>query len=164
MVKVMVDVREVMVKVMVDVRGPLQELSLGRLTLNRRAHRWQVRPTTGGHASPRPPTSAAAAAAALLLGRAAAAAATVLLRVVQGGGPGPERELTGAAAILLRSSAARSSLITILLLQPVFFLRPWARRKLKTGTGNRDDGQWDTRVRQWRCLVEAKEHGTGLTF
>jgi len=34
-------VREVMVKVMVDVRGPLQELSLGRLTLNRRAHRWQ---------------------------------------------------------------------------------------------------------------------------
>ena len=36
-------VREVMVKVMVDfgVRGPLQELALGRLTLNRRAHRWQ---------------------------------------------------------------------------------------------------------------------------
>jgi hypothetical protein len=65
----------------------------------------------------------------------------VLLRVVQGGGPGPERELTGAAAILLRASAARSSLITILLLQPGFFLRPWARRKLKTGTGNRDDGQ-----------------------
>jgi hypothetical protein len=32
-----------MVKVMVDfgVRGPLQELALGRLTLNRRAHRWQ---------------------------------------------------------------------------------------------------------------------------
>ena len=52
-------VREVMVKVIwVDfgVRGPLQELALGRLTLNRRAHRWQVRPTTGGHASPRPPT------------------------------------------------------------------------------------------------------------
>merc|ERR1719331_3738836 len=89
----------------------------------RRAHRWQgVRPTTGGHASPRPPTS------------------TVLLTVVQGGGPGPERELTGTAAILLRSSATRSSLITILLLQPVFFLRPWARRKLKTGTGN-GDGQ-----------------------
>jgi len=101
------------------VRGPLQELTLGRLTLNRRAHK--------------------CAAAALLLCRAAA---TVLLRVVlSGGGPGPERELTGAAAILLRSSAARSSLITILLLQPVFFLRPWARRKLKTGTGNRDDGQ-----------------------
>ena len=39
------------------VRGPLQELTLGRLTLNRRAHRWQVKPTTGGHASPRPPTN-----------------------------------------------------------------------------------------------------------
>jgi len=38
------------------VRGPLQELALGRLTLNRRAHRWQAKPTTGGHASPRPPT------------------------------------------------------------------------------------------------------------
>merc|ERR1719220_1761158 len=55
-------------------------------------------------------------------------------RLALGGGPGPGWELTGAAAFLLRSSATRSSLITILLLQPVFFLRPWARRKLKTGT------------------------------
>merc|ERR1719350_1601004 len=57
---------------MVDfgVRGPLQELALGRLTLNRRAHRWQ------DHRWPRLPTSAAAAAALLLC---RAAAATVLL-------------------------------------------------------------------------------------
>jgi len=111
----------------------LQELALGRLTLaacppmaGETHHRWP-RLATPAH------KYCAAAAAALLLCRAAAA--IVLLSFVQGGGPGPERELTGTAAILLRTSATRSSLITILLLQPVFFLRPWARRKLKTGTG-----------------------------
>jgi hypothetical protein len=108
--------------------------------------------TTGGHASPRPPTcyvllllpmskSAALQKRQLLL--------LQLQEVLCGGGPGPGRELTGAAAFLLRSSATRSSLITILLLQPVFFLRPWARRKLKTGTGTVVIGQ-----RQWRCLAE----------
>merc|ERR1719216_323278 len=61
-----------------------------------------------------------------------------MVKVMVDGVRGPLRELTRPAAILLRSSAARSSLITILLLQPVFSLRPWARRKLKTGTGNRD--------------------------
>ena len=42
---------------------------------------------------------------------------------------------TGAHPVFqpsLLSSAARSSLITVLLLQPVFFLRPWTRRDLIT--------------------------------
>ena len=77
------------------------------------------------------------------------------LQVLCGGGPGPGRELTGAAAFLLRSSATRSSLITILLLQPVFFLRPWARRKLKTGTGTVVIGQ-RLSGDAWR---RTKEHG-----
>jgi hypothetical protein len=46
-----------MVKVMVDLRGPLQELALGRLTLAACPPMAGARPTTGGHASPRPPTS-----------------------------------------------------------------------------------------------------------
>merc|ERR1719216_674471 len=47
-----------MVKVMVDgVRGPLQELTLGRLTLVACPPMAGARPTTGGHASPRPPTN-----------------------------------------------------------------------------------------------------------
>jgi hypothetical protein len=113
--------------------------------------------TTGGHASPRPPTcyvllllpmskSAGLQKRQLLL---------LQLQVLCGGGPGPGRELTGTAAILLRSSATRSSLITILLLQPVFFLRPWARRKLKTGTGTVVIGQ-----RQWRCLIGGEPKNT----
>merc|ERR1719310_2322823 len=77
------------------------------------------------------------------------------LQVLCGGGPGPGRELTGAATFLLRSSATRSSLITILLLQPVFFLRPWARRKLKTGTGTVVIGQ-RLSGDAWR---RTKEHG-----
>jgi len=113
--------------------------------------------TTGGHASPRPPTcyvllllpmskSAGLQKRQLLL---------LQLQVLCGGGPGPGRELTGAAAFLLRSSATRSSLITILLLQPVFFLRPWARRKLKTGTGTVVIGQRHSGD-AWR---RTKEHG-----
>jgi len=46
-------------------------------------------------------------------------------------------------------------LITILLLQPVFFLRPWARRKLKTGTGTVVIGQ-RLSGDAWR---RTKEHG-----
>ena len=66
---------------------------------------------------------------------------------------GPAQELTQPCKLL--SSAARSSLITILLLQPVFFLRPWARRKLKTGTGTVVIGQ-RLSGDAWR---RTKEHG-----
>jgi len=71
--------------------------------------------------------------------------------------------------ILLRSSAARSSLFTILLLQPVFFLRPWTRRKLKTGTGTRvrvpstrGVGWWEERLRHgtWYLAAWAARRGT----
>merc|ERR1719350_2669431 len=96
---------------MVDfgVRGPLQELALGRLTLNRRAHRWQ------DHRWPRLATPAHKCCCC----RRCAA------------------ELCKAAGPALRgSSQAPPPSSCDLLLQPIFFLRPWARRKLKTGTGN----------------------------
>jgi hypothetical protein len=47
-----------MVKVMVDgVRGPLQELTLGRLTLAACPPMAGARPPNAGHAAPRPPTN-----------------------------------------------------------------------------------------------------------
>merc|ERR1719192_23219 len=140
------------------VRGPLQELALGRLALvgvptdggdhghhdGGEHHRWP-RLATPAHVL----RAAAAADVQVCCFAEKTTAAAASQEVLCGGGPGPGRELTGAAAFLLRSSATRSSLITILLLQPVFFLRPWARRKLKTGTGTVVIGQ-----RQWRCLAE----------
>ena len=58
----------------------MQELTLGRLTLNRRAHRWLVHETNHRCARLATPVHKDCAAAALLCGRAAAAA-TVLLRL-----------------------------------------------------------------------------------
>merc|ERR1719273_2102145 len=112
-----------MVKVMVDVvRGPLQELTLGRLTLVACPPMAGARPTTGGHASPRPPTNV------LLLLLCCFAGLLLQLCCF----------LCKAAGPALRGSSQAPPPSSCDLLLPVFFLRPWARRKLKTGTGNRD--------------------------
>ena len=112
--------------------------------------------TTGGHASPRPPTCYVLLLLMSLCCFAekttAAAATSSALRRRARPWEGAHRR---RRLFLLRSSATRSSLITILLLQPVFFLRPWARRKLKTGTGTVVIGQ-RLSGDAWR---RTKEHG-----
>merc|ERR1719350_104878 len=106
---------------MVDLRGPLQELALGRLTLT-------ACPPMAGETDHRWPRLATPAHKCCCCCSAA----------LQGCCCNCAAELCKAAGPALRGSSQAPPPSSCDLLQPVFFLRPWARRKLKTGTGNRD--------------------------